>query len=1027
MLCASHVEASVIKNAVPERARPLPLSSVRLTGGPLKRAQDLDAKYLLSLEPDRMMAYFRVRAGLEPKAKGLDGWDGGGKNLTGHIAGHYLSAVSLMYAATGDARFKERADTLVREMKEVQEKNGNGYLGALEGGQERFAEVARGDIRSGGFDLNGLWSPWYVLHKVYAGLRDAYRFTGNRDALEIEKKFAAWAEGIVANLDEAQTQKMLNTEFGGMNEVFADLYADTGEARWLALSHRFDHKAVMEPLEQRQDKLAGLHANTQVPKALGALARYVYTGDKEDGTAANFFWDTVVRNHSFATGGHGKDEYFGPPRQLSDRVDGRTSESCNVYNMLKMTRSLFAIQPDAKYAEFQERALFNHVLGSIDPEDGRTCYMVPVGRGVQHEYQDMAHNFTCCVGSGMESHALHGDGLYYESGSRLWINLYTPSTAEWKSQNARLTVETAFPEGESATLKLTLAAPKYFSLALRRPSWAGAGFGVKVNGRNVKTSAQPGSYVEVARTWKSGDVVTVALPKSLRTEPLPDNPSRVALMWGPLVLAGDMGPENQDGRVATPVFVANDKPLAQWIKPVPGKTGTFRSVGVGRDIEKIGQEKEVRFEPFYRLHRRTYSATFDLYTPAAWQEKSTQIAAEQEKQRRLEAATVAFARVGEMQPERDFNQQGEESEPARVMGRPGRRGRKWFSFEMPVEAGRPMALVVTYNSEEWRTRTFDILIDGQKLASQKVERALPGRFYDVEIPIPPALIAGKQKVTVRFEATQNNEIAAVFGIRVVRVNEAQPATAPVAASVAASVAVPAVPAVTRIAPPEKEFFSKQILYYGIPIKAHEVVDDRALAEAYRRLDLQLGRLPDVRENLRLAGAALHIIGRSQVTSDLPEHRHLKGKKLDEYNGQTVDERTRGLGGIPTSCGEENLLKLPGDRYAGRDICVHEFAHCIQDYGVSDDVRQKIREQYNRSLAKGLWKGSYAASNESEFFAELTMWYFGTRGDLGMEGPKPANGPEGLRAYDPEGYALMDDFYSGRITTQKGRVGRYRNG
>ena len=327
-------------------------------------------------------------------------------------------------------------------------------------------------------------------------------------------------------------------------------------------------------------------------------------------------------------------------------MEGRTSESCNVYNMLKMTRTLFAIQPEARYAEFQERALFNHVLGSIDPTDGRTCYMVPVGRGVQHEYQDMAHNFTCCVGSGMESHALHGDGIYHESGPRLWVNLYAPSTAEWKSQGARLSMETSFPEGDSATLRLTLAAPKYLTLALRRPSWAGAGFGVKVNGRALKTSAQPGSYVEVARTWKSGDVVSLALPKSLRAEPLPDDPKRVALMWGPLVLAGDMGPENQDGRAATPVFVAQGQPLAQWLRPVAGKPGEFHSVGAGRDIEKIGQAKEVRFEPFYRLHRRTYSANCELYTPAQWQEKSTQIAAEQEKQRRLEAATVAFAQPG---------------------------------------------------------------------------------------------------------------------------------------------------------------------------------------------------------------------------------------------------------------------------------------------------------------------------------------------------------------------------------------------
>ena len=758
--------APVLLNAIPEIAHPLPLSAVRLTGGPLKNAQDLDAKYLLELEPDRMMAYGRIRAGLPPKAPGYDGWDGDGKNLTGHIAGHYLSAVSQMYAATGKAEFKTRADYLVAQMKEVQDKNGNGYLGALENGQEKFAEVSRGEIRSGGFDLNGLWSPWYVLHKTYAGLRDAYRFTGNRQALEIEIKFAAWAEQICANLNEAQMQQMLNTEFGGMDEVFADLYADTGDARWLQLSRRFDHRAVMNPLEKREDKLGGLHANTQVPKAIGALARYQYSGDKNDGVAANFFWDSVVNHHSFATGGHGKDEYFGPADELNARIDGRTDESCNVYNLLKMTRTLFALQPDIKYAEYEERALFNHVLGSIDPNDGRTCYMVPVGRGVQREYQDMQHSFTCCVGSGMESHALHGAGIYYQNGERLWVNLYTPSTANWAAQGVKLTLQTTFPEGESASLKLEMAQPKALTLLLRRPTWAGEGFSVKINGKPAQKISAPGTYLELKRTWRNGDTIAITLPKALHREGLPDNAQRVALLWGPLVLAADMGPEGKE--VATPVFVAKNQKVSAWLKPIAGETGRFKSVQVGRDIVKIGTEKELDFVPFYRLHNRTYSAYFDLYSQEEWDEKAVQIAQAQEKQRRLEAATVAFAQPGQMQPERDFKQQGEDSEPARVMGRAGRRGQKWFSFEMPVDKAHPMQLVLTFNSEEWRTRTFDVLIDGQKIGAQTVERKLPGAFYDVELPIPAELVAGKEKVTVRFEATQNNEIAAIFGIRMVR-------------------------------------------------------------------------------------------------------------------------------------------------------------------------------------------------------------------------------------------------------------------
>ena len=770
----SAAQAQQIKNAIPDVARPLPLSSVRVTGGPLKRAQDLNAEYLLKLEPDRMMAYYRKRAGLEPKAQGYTGWDGDGRNLTGHIAGHYLSGVSLMFAATCDPRFKERADYLVKEMKEVQDKNGDGYLGAIDGLREKFAEVAKGNIKSTFFDLNGLWSPWYTLHKTYAGLRDAYRFTGNRNALELEIKFAAWAETIMTKLNAEQTQQMLNTEFGGMNEVLADLYADTGDKRWLNLSRRFDHHAFLDPLKRREDKLAGQHGNTQVPKMLGVLMQYIYTGEQSDGTAAEFFWDAVVNDHSYATGGHGKDEYFGPPDQLAERVDGRTNETCNVYNMLKMTRRLFAVRPDVKYAEFDERALFNHILASIDPEDGRTCYMVPVGRGVRHEYQDMFRSFTCCVGSGMESHALHGQGIYYESGDRLWINLYVPSTASWIAAGASVTITTTFPEGDAATLNLALQRPKSFTLALRRPSWAGHGFAVKVNGKTVSRLSRAGSYVELKRTWKTGDSVSLVLPKTLHIEGLPDNQRRAALMWGPLVLAGDLGPERRVANPSeSPALVTAEKPLTEWLQPVRDNLGVFRTIGVGRNAE--GQTSEVEFVPFYRLHRRTYSVYWDLDTKESWTKKIEELKTERARQQRLEAATITFAQPGDSEKEKAFNAKSEESSPERLHGRAGRRSKKWFSYDLMIDPAKPMTLVVTFSSEERARRSFEILLEGQRIGEGLIERyppgSPPGRFYDVDYKIPAELVKDKQRVTVRFQSTGGNETATVFGIRIVRTED----------------------------------------------------------------------------------------------------------------------------------------------------------------------------------------------------------------------------------------------------------------
>ena len=766
--------AQKVKQAIPELARPLPLSAVRLTGGPLKRAQDLDAQYLLKLEPDRMLAYYRKRAGLEPKAEGYGGWDGDGRNLTGHIAGHYLSAVSMMYAATGDVRFKQRADYIVSELKIVQDKNGDGYLGAIAGGREKFAEIAKGDIRSAPFDLNEMWSPWYTLHKTFAGLRDAYRYTGNRTALQLEVKFAGWAESILSRLDEAQTQKMLNTEFGGMNEVLADLYVDTGDRRWLDLSHHFDHHAVIDPLSRREDRLDGLHGNTQVPKLLGVLVQYIITGDKSDGTAAEFFWDAVVNHHSYATGGHGKDERFGPPDQLAERVDGRTDESCNVYNMLKMTRRLFSIHPDIKYADFEERALFNHVLGSIDPEDGRTCYMVPVGRGVRHEYQDMYRAFTCCVGTGMENHGLHGDGIYYESGDRLWVNLFVPSTASWQAAGVRLEMQTNFPEGDSASLKISTRRPKQFTLALRRPSWADKGFMLKVNGVTWKDVSAPGSYVELKRRWQTGDTVSIVLPKALREEPLPDNKNRVALMWGPLVLAGDLGPERRGVLVdPIPQFVAADKPLGEWLEPIADKPGEFRSVGVGRDLTNA--EKEMVFVPFYRLHRREYALYWDVYSSEGWSKKLQDLAAEQATQRKLEAMTVAFVQPGDSEQEKALNQQGEETTRDAARGRSARRAKKWFSYDVPIASAGPVSLLVTYLNEERRKRTFEILVDGQRVGEQTIERtpegSAMGHFFSVEYKVPVDLLSDKKRITVRFQATGGNEIAAVYGVRVIREGE----------------------------------------------------------------------------------------------------------------------------------------------------------------------------------------------------------------------------------------------------------------
>jgi len=785
------------------RARPLPLESVRLTGGPLRHAQELDIKYLLDLEPDRMLAHYRERAGLKPKAEGYGGWDGGGRNLTGHIAGHYLSAISLMYAATGDDRFRSRANYIVDELKIVQDKHGDGYLSALEGGRKCFEALARGEIKAAAFDLNGEWSPWYTLHKTYGGLRDAYRRTGNRTALDVETKFAAWAEGVLSKLDSTQIQHMLDTEYGGMNEILVDLWHDTGDERWLRLSYKFEQTAFLEPLQRHQDNLGGKHANTQIPKLIGNASRYIYGGDPTELMAASYFWDIVARNHSFSTGGDGTDEYFGPPDLLGARVDGRTAESCNVYNMLKLSRQLFSVWPDVHYSDFQERAMYNHALASINREDGRMCYMVPVGRGVTHEYQDMFHSFTCCVGTGMENHALHGDGIYYESGDRLWVTQYAPSTAEWSAAGVKLAMATDFPTGNSAKLALTLGAPREFTLSVRRPFWAGDGFAVKVNGSAVElpvegtqlttgsranrqkmysSPAPVGEFVDVKRTWRSGDVVEVSLPMTLRLEPTPDQPTRTAIMWGPLTLASALGPEPPrrrdidgplDKPTAAPVLVF-DEPLEKWLEPVAGKPGHFRTKGVGREANADGKPQEVELVPFYEVGASTYAVYWDTYTSEAWEKKRAEYRAEDEHRHMMEAASVDYVQPGRRSNEKDFNyQSGDGTSTQWNMGRTARASRSWFSYELAVDPSHPMAVVATYYTADRRTlpASFEIQVDGQKVADEHVERSDPGRFMDSTYAIPASLVKGKKKVTIRFQAKEGSQVGAVYGVRTVRSDE----------------------------------------------------------------------------------------------------------------------------------------------------------------------------------------------------------------------------------------------------------------
>ena len=753
-----------VRDRIRREARAFDLADVRLLDGPFKKAMLLDSAYLLRLEPDRFLSWFRKEAGLKPKGEVYGGWEARG--IAGHSLGHYLTACAMMFASTGDVRFRERVTYIVNELELCQRAGGNGYVAAIPNGKKIFSEVAAGDIRSQGFDLNGGWVPWYTLHKLFAGLLDANQYCGNTKALTVAVKLADWADTTLANLTEEQFQRMLACEHGGMNESLAELYARTGNEKYLRLSRRFHHKAVLEPLARREDRLQGRHANTQIPKLIGLARRYELTEDAADKTAAEFFWDRVVHHHSYVTGGNSDGEHFGPPDKLNDRLTQNTTETCNTYNMLKLTRHLFEWHASAEYADYYERALYNHILASQNPDDGMVCYFVPLKAGARKTYSTPFDSFWCCVGSGIENHAKYGDSIYFHSDDTLWVNLFIPSELSWREKGLSLKQETRYPDADTTSLTLR---PEGRSLSLcvcairhgRRRV-----FNVSVNGRPENVNAKPGSFVEIRRSWKNGDRVELKIPMSLRLEPLPDNPNRAAVLYGPTVLAGELGSEDEAGvanLILVPALITEDRPLAQWIKPVAGEPSTFRTVGVGRP-------RDVTLSPFYRMHNTRYVVYWDLFTPQQWVVREADYKAELERARRLEAMTVDFAQPGEMQPERDHNMQGERTETGEHSSRKWRHARDggWVSFDLKVLPDQPVSLVCTYWGSETGARSFDILVDGVKIATQSLQNDKPGQFFDVTYAIPEELTRGKTKITVRFQAQPGNTAGGFYGLRVIK-------------------------------------------------------------------------------------------------------------------------------------------------------------------------------------------------------------------------------------------------------------------
>lgn len=599
-----------IKSIGPEvisfKVLPFNLTDIKLLKGPFLHATELDAKILLNYDPDRLLSRFYSEAGLKPKAEHYMGWEN--ETIAGHSLGHYLSACSMMYQTTGDNRFLERVDYIVRELKFLQDADGRGYIGAFPNGKKVLEEeVAKGDIRSKGFDLNGIWVPFYTEHKMMAGLRDAYRLCSNNTALDVEKRFADWLDGIVSPRNDVQIQNMLRCEHGGISETLADLYADTKEEKYLRISKIFYQKAILDSLKMGKDILPGKHCNTNIPKLIALSRIYELTGDISDRKAADFFWQTVVKHHSYVTGGNGNEEYFGPEDKLRNRLGENTTETCNVYNMLKLSEHLFEWEGSARVADFYERALFNHILSSQNPETGNVTYNLSLKMGGFKDFQD-PFSLTCCVGTGMENHSKYGKNIFYHNDNELFVFQFIASELTWKEKGIVITQKTSFPEEQGSVFEFKCEKPVRLTLQIRYPAWAGNGIDINVNGITEKVTCQSGCFVPIERIWKTGDKVKVRIPFSLRLESMPDDSNRVAVMYGPLVLAGDLGPIADTlltDITYVPLMVTGKRDPSTWMKPVEGKPNTFITINTGRP-------REVEMKPFYTIYSRRYSVYWDL-------------------------------------------------------------------------------------------------------------------------------------------------------------------------------------------------------------------------------------------------------------------------------------------------------------------------------------------------------------------------------------------------------------------------------
>ena len=764
-----------------------PLGDITLLDGPLKHARDLNVQVLLKYDCDRMLAPYRKEAGLQPRKPSYPNWDG----LDGHVGGHYLTALAIN-AATGNEECHKRMEYMISELQLVLDANNqrheawcHNYIGGVPNSAKMWTAFSKGDFGP----YFGTWAPFYNIHKMYAGLRDAWLYCGNEQAKNLFLKFCDWAVDITRDLNDEQMERMLGNEHGGMNEVLADAYAITGEQKYMDCARRFSHRMLLVPLKNGKDCLDNMHANTQIPKVIGYQRIAELAHDVQYHNASEYFWEIVTRQRSLAFGGNSRREHFPTKENCIDYInDIDGPESCNTYNMLKLTEDLNRVKPNGMYGDFYETAMFNHILSAQHPQHGGYVYFTPARPRHYRNYSAPKKAMWCCVGTGMEDHGKYGQFVWtHDKGVKaendaLYVNLFVASELNWKDRKMVIRQQTAFPYAETSVVEVAKGKGT-FILKVRKPSWCDD-FTVKGVGFDADSYEENG-FVCIKRKWKKGDQVKISMPMHAYIKPMVNVPQYVAIMYGPIMLGMKTGNEDMRsliaddsrfGQYAGGKKLALDKApillpkhlddIAKDLKPIPGKPLHFK---LATHMENA---IEGELQPFFEIHDSRYMMYWLALGENDYKAYMQKLADEEKARQALENRTVDKVSPGEQQPETDHRMETDNSDKGNTEGvffRDAKDGH-YFSYLMQTKGETDLSLQLKFwGQDEWRTSEFDIYIDDRLLTSvNNSHRWRTTQFKTVDYAIPSELVKDKKEVRVKFVAHKGKQVGQIYGVRLVK-------------------------------------------------------------------------------------------------------------------------------------------------------------------------------------------------------------------------------------------------------------------